>query len=181
MMVFNVEIFQSTHWKIHFTRPSMVVSLEYSSEVVFLQCIGHAMLAAVLWERSQSVDLKSRAAITSWYMFIWKVCAYWKPARIIHQHCKMQDSKLCAIMLSTNKFLCFWNLCSSSMPSISSSHSCGDCLLQREELSMCAQRAAYVCINRYGTQTSPQASVESETIFEDNIDCDEENHVCWHS
>ncbi|KAG0565173.1 hypothetical protein KC19_8G170200 [Ceratodon purpureus] len=38
-----------------------------------ITCLGHAMLGGVLWERSQSVDLKSRPAITSWYMFIWKL------------------------------------------------------------------------------------------------------------
>lgn len=38
-----------------------------------ITCTGHAILAGILWERSQSVDLKTRAAITSWYMFIWKL------------------------------------------------------------------------------------------------------------
>jgi len=30
-------------------------------------------MAGILWERSGSVDLKSRSEIASWYMFIWKV------------------------------------------------------------------------------------------------------------
>lgn len=34
---------------------------------------GHAIMAGILWERSDSVDLTSKAAITSWYMFIWKL------------------------------------------------------------------------------------------------------------
>ncbi|BBN02331.1 homogentisate phytyltransferase / homogentisate geranylgeranyltransferase [Marchantia polymorpha subsp. ruderalis] len=35
--------------------------------------IGHACLAAILWKRAKSVDLKSKAAITSFYMFIWQL------------------------------------------------------------------------------------------------------------
>ncbi|KDP35378.1 hypothetical protein JCGZ_10362 [Jatropha curcas] len=35
--------------------------------------VGHAILAAILWNRAKSVDLKSKAAITSCYMFIWKL------------------------------------------------------------------------------------------------------------
>jgi homogentisate phytyltransferase/homogentisate geranylgeranyltransferase len=31
------------------------------------------ILAAILWNRAKTVDLKSKAAITSFYMFIWKV------------------------------------------------------------------------------------------------------------
>ncbi|XP_062178728.1 probable homogentisate phytyltransferase 1, chloroplastic isoform X2 [Phragmites australis] len=34
---------------------------------------GHSILAAILWNCSQSVDLTSKAAITSFYMFIWKL------------------------------------------------------------------------------------------------------------
>uniref|UniRef100_A0A0E0LE84 Homogentisate phytyltransferase n=1 Tax=Oryza punctata TaxID=4537 RepID=A0A0E0LE84_ORYPU len=34
---------------------------------------GHAILAAILWNRSRSIDLTSKTAITSFYMFIWKV------------------------------------------------------------------------------------------------------------
>jgi homogentisate phytyltransferase/homogentisate geranylgeranyltransferase len=35
--------------------------------------LGHVALATILWLKSQSVDLKSRESITSWYMFIWKL------------------------------------------------------------------------------------------------------------
>ncbi|XP_022929670.1 homogentisate phytyltransferase 1, chloroplastic-like isoform X2 [Cucurbita moschata] len=35
--------------------------------------VGHITLASVLWIRAKSVDLKSKAAITSFYMFIWKL------------------------------------------------------------------------------------------------------------
>jgi hypothetical protein len=35
--------------------------------------VGHAILAAILWNRSRSIDLTSKTAITSFYMFIWKV------------------------------------------------------------------------------------------------------------
>ncbi|KAE9601654.1 putative homogentisate phytyltransferase [Lupinus albus] len=35
--------------------------------------LGHAVLALVLWYRAKSVDLKSKASITSFYMFIWKL------------------------------------------------------------------------------------------------------------
>uniref|UniRef100_A0A0E0ACR9 Homogentisate phytyltransferase n=1 Tax=Oryza glumipatula TaxID=40148 RepID=A0A0E0ACR9_9ORYZ len=34
--------------------------------------VGHAILAAILWNRSRSIDLTSKTAITSFYMFIWK-------------------------------------------------------------------------------------------------------------
>ncbi|XP_006657211.3 probable homogentisate phytyltransferase 1, chloroplastic [Oryza brachyantha] len=35
--------------------------------------LGHAVLAAILWNRSRSLDLTSKTAITSFYMFIWKL------------------------------------------------------------------------------------------------------------
>uniref|UniRef100_A0A7I4EEB3 Homogentisate phytyltransferase n=1 Tax=Physcomitrium patens TaxID=3218 RepID=A0A7I4EEB3_PHYPA len=35
--------------------------------------LGHTALATILWYRSRNVDLSSRAAIASWYMFIWKL------------------------------------------------------------------------------------------------------------
>ncbi|KAF5456336.1 hypothetical protein F2P56_025831 [Juglans regia] len=35
--------------------------------------LGHAILASTLWNRAKSVDLSSKAAITSFYMFIWKL------------------------------------------------------------------------------------------------------------
>lgn len=40
----------------------------------WLTVLGHVTLASILWIRAKSVDLKSKAAITSFYMFIWKVC-----------------------------------------------------------------------------------------------------------
>ncbi|KAJ4707811.1 Homogentisate phytyltransferase [Melia azedarach] len=35
--------------------------------------LGHITLASFLWLRAQSVDLSSKASITSFYMFIWKL------------------------------------------------------------------------------------------------------------
>ncbi|KAM7277469.1 hypothetical protein ACFE04_019335 [Oxalis oulophora] len=35
--------------------------------------LGHCTLASILWLRAQSIDLKSNASITSFYMFIWKL------------------------------------------------------------------------------------------------------------
>nr|AFK42341.1 unknown [Lotus japonicus] len=35
--------------------------------------LGHAVLAAILFYRAKSVDLRSKASITSFYMFIWKL------------------------------------------------------------------------------------------------------------
>lgn len=35
--------------------------------------LGHIALATILWYRSKTVDLESRASITSWYMFVWKL------------------------------------------------------------------------------------------------------------
>ncbi|KAF7147687.1 hypothetical protein RHSIM_Rhsim03G0265200 [Rhododendron simsii] len=39
----------------------------------YITVSGHAILAAILWNRAKSMDLKSKAAITSFYMFIWKL------------------------------------------------------------------------------------------------------------
>ncbi|OVA01358.1 UbiA prenyltransferase family [Macleaya cordata] len=35
--------------------------------------LGHCTLASILWLRARSVDLTSKEAVTSFYMFIWKV------------------------------------------------------------------------------------------------------------
>ncbi|ESW26738.1 hypothetical protein PHAVU_003G143900 [Phaseolus vulgaris] len=35
--------------------------------------LGHAVLSSLLWYQAKSVDLKSKASITSFYMFIWKL------------------------------------------------------------------------------------------------------------
>lgn len=35
--------------------------------------MGHAVLASILWNRARSLDLANKSAITSFYMFIWKV------------------------------------------------------------------------------------------------------------
>ncbi|KAL2928888.1 Homogentisate phytyltransferase 1 chloroplastic [Bienertia sinuspersici] len=40
---------------------------------VMYKVVGHGILAAVLWRSAQSTDLSSKAAITSFYMFIWKI------------------------------------------------------------------------------------------------------------
>jgi len=34
---------------------------------------GHAVLATILWRKALAIDLKSKVAITSFYMFIWKL------------------------------------------------------------------------------------------------------------
>ncbi|XP_022886131.1 homogentisate phytyltransferase 1, chloroplastic-like [Olea europaea var. sylvestris] len=39
----------------------------------WITVIGHIALASLLWNRANSVDLKSKTAITSFYMFIWKL------------------------------------------------------------------------------------------------------------
>ncbi|CAL9750684.1 unnamed protein product [Musa acuminata subsp. burmannicoides] len=39
----------------------------------FVTVLGHAVLASILWKRARSLDLMSKAAITSFYMFIWKL------------------------------------------------------------------------------------------------------------
>ncbi|KAA0055535.1 homogentisate phytyltransferase 1 [Cucumis melo var. makuwa] len=41
----------------------------------WLTVLGHVTLGSILWIRAKSVDLKSKAAITSFYMFIWKIDA----------------------------------------------------------------------------------------------------------
>ncbi|GAB2291454.1 hypoxanthine-guanine phosphoribosyltransferase [Dionaea muscipula] len=35
--------------------------------------LGHALLGGLLWTRARSVDLSTKASITSFYMFIWKL------------------------------------------------------------------------------------------------------------
>lgn len=37
------------------------------------QVLGHAALANILWNHAKNVDLKSKSAITDFYMFVWKV------------------------------------------------------------------------------------------------------------
>ncbi|KAL0920163.1 hypothetical protein M5K25_009280 [Dendrobium thyrsiflorum] len=39
----------------------------------FPTVLGHAVLALILWNNARSVSLTSKAAITSFYMFIWKL------------------------------------------------------------------------------------------------------------
>ncbi|KAL6965229.1 hypoxanthine-guanine phosphoribosyltransferase, partial [Sarracenia purpurea var. burkii] len=39
----------------------------------YITVLGHTILASILWNRAKSIDLKSKAAITSFYMFIWKL------------------------------------------------------------------------------------------------------------
>lgn len=39
----------------------------------YITILGHGILASILWNRAKSVDLKSKASITSCYMFIWKL------------------------------------------------------------------------------------------------------------
>ncbi|KAK9099840.1 hypothetical protein Scep_023270 [Stephania cephalantha] len=38
-----------------------------------ITAVGHVILASTLWYHAKSVDLNSKAAITSFYMFIWKL------------------------------------------------------------------------------------------------------------
>ncbi|KAL2232842.1 UNVERIFIED_CONTAM: Homogentisate phytyltransferase 1, chloroplastic, partial [Sesamum indicum] len=38
----------------------------------WITVIGHTLLGLLLWDRAKSIDLKSKASITSFYMFIWK-------------------------------------------------------------------------------------------------------------
>ena len=39
----------------------------------YFQVIGHAALANILWHHAKHTDLKSKPAISGFYMFIWKV------------------------------------------------------------------------------------------------------------
>ncbi|KAH7288065.1 hypothetical protein KP509_31G010200 [Ceratopteris richardii] len=39
----------------------------------FLMVLGHIILAATLWYHASMIDLKSKAAITEFYMFVWKL------------------------------------------------------------------------------------------------------------
>jgi len=47
-----------------------------SSSCLWSKCItvvGHVGLASLLWNRTKSIDFQSKTAITSFYMFIWKL------------------------------------------------------------------------------------------------------------
>ncbi|KAK6127072.1 hypothetical protein DH2020_039184 [Rehmannia glutinosa] len=39
----------------------------------WITVVGHTLLGLLLWNRAKSIDLKSKASITSFYMFIWKL------------------------------------------------------------------------------------------------------------
>jgi hypothetical protein len=43
------------------------------------QVLGHAALANILWNHAKNIDLKSKSAITNFYMFVWKVWKWWPP------------------------------------------------------------------------------------------------------
>ncbi|CAK7337552.1 unnamed protein product [Dovyalis caffra] len=58
------------------TAYAVAILVGAASPYIWSKCItvlGHAILASVLWNRAKSVDLKSKASITSCYMFIWKL------------------------------------------------------------------------------------------------------------
>ncbi|OVA00929.1 UbiA prenyltransferase family [Macleaya cordata] len=46
-------------------------SSSYWSKLITV--LGHVILASILWLRAKSIDLKSKAAITTFYMFIWQL------------------------------------------------------------------------------------------------------------
>ncbi|XP_077238046.1 putative homogentisate phytyltransferase 1, chloroplastic [Tasmannia lanceolata] len=46
-------------------------SSSLSSKLVTV--FGHGTLASIIWRRAQSLDLKKKASVTSFYMFIWKL------------------------------------------------------------------------------------------------------------
>ncbi|KAL9242279.1 hypothetical protein vseg_016296 [Gypsophila vaccaria] len=55
---------------------AVAISVGASSTFVWskvITVIGHSLLAALLWKNAKSTDLSSKAAITSFYMFIWKL------------------------------------------------------------------------------------------------------------
>ncbi|XP_058067550.1 probable homogentisate phytyltransferase 1, chloroplastic isoform X2 [Magnolia sinica] len=53
---------------------AMVVGASSSSiSTKLVTVLGHGTLASILWHRAQSLDLKNKASITSFYMFIWKL------------------------------------------------------------------------------------------------------------
>ncbi|KAI5675309.1 hypothetical protein M9H77_06259 [Catharanthus roseus] len=39
----------------------------------YITVFGHILLAALLWNRAKSIDLQSKTAITSFYMFVWQL------------------------------------------------------------------------------------------------------------
>jgi homogentisate phytyltransferase/homogentisate geranylgeranyltransferase len=39
----------------------------------YITVLGHAILGGILWSRAKSIDLTSKSAITSFYMFIWQL------------------------------------------------------------------------------------------------------------
>lgn len=55
---------------------SVALLVGAASPFLWSKCItilGHAILASILWKRAKSTDLSSKEAITSFYMFVWKL------------------------------------------------------------------------------------------------------------
>jgi len=80
LVFFPILLWESdaNNWKEFACFSSIVMNLLFSILLrnfhdTFLQIAGHSILAGILWSCARSVDLTSKAAITSFYMFIWKV------------------------------------------------------------------------------------------------------------
>lgn len=55
---------------------AVAMAVGFSSNFLWskvITVIGHAVLGVILWSKAKSTDLSSKSAITSFYMFIWKL------------------------------------------------------------------------------------------------------------
>lgn len=55
---------------------TVAMAVGATSSCLWSKCItvlGHAILASILWNRAKSFDTMSKSAITSFYMFVWKL------------------------------------------------------------------------------------------------------------
>ncbi|XP_059637372.1 homogentisate phytyltransferase 1, chloroplastic-like isoform X4 [Cornus florida] len=70
----------------------------------YITVLGHALLASILWNRAKSIDLKSKAAITTFYMFIWKHLKF-VPDMIL----QFNSLERMVYFFSFNIFICIFN------------------------------------------------------------------------
>ncbi|KAB5514374.1 hypothetical protein DKX38_028280 [Salix brachista] len=73
-----------------------------TSSYTWSKCItilGHGILASILWKRAKSVDLKSKASITSCYMFIWKFLRTYHSVPLAAVLCRILAHTTCKMII----------------------------------------------------------------------------------
>ncbi|KAJ8426286.1 hypothetical protein Cgig2_016205 [Carnegiea gigantea] len=80
----------------HFSWGIFYLPVEQNFDGNVLQVLGHVTLATILWRTAKSTDLSSKAAITSFYMFIWKFFDISLPEKI-----SLSAAILCRVLSDT--------------------------------------------------------------------------------